>query len=191
MDAVEMRRELRSICGRRLRRTGEAIALELTWRSEDNGRRREGGPVNEKLREALDFAIAKEKEAEAFYKTWAAKVQNPAVEAVFAEMAATEHGHMEMLSRITPEEMVARDTGEPADLDLSEHLVEIEAAEGMSVQEAMILAMKREESAVALYERLATLGGEAASLFTALANEERKHKGQIEAEYDEHILTEN
>ena len=147
--------------------------------------------MNEKLREALDFAIAKEKEAEAFYKEWAAKVQNPAVEAMFAELAATEHGHMEMLSRITPEEIVAGDTGEPVDLDLSEHLVEVEASEKMSIQEAMILAMKREEGAVGLYERLAALGGEASSLFTALANEERKHKGQIEAEYDEHILAEN
>ena len=147
--------------------------------------------MNEKLREALDFAIAKEKEAEAFYKEWAAKVQNPAVEAVFAEMAATEHGHMEMLSRITPDEIVARDTGAPADLDLSEHLVEVGASAGMSIQEAMIVAMKREERAVALYERLSALGGEASSLFAALANEERKHKSQIEAEYDEHILSEN
>ena len=147
--------------------------------------------MNEKLREALDFAIAKEKEAEAFYKEWAGKVKSPAVEAVFAELAATEHGHREMLSRITPDEVVARDTGEPADLDLSGHLVDIVASEGMSIQEAMIVAMKREESAVALYERLAGLGGEASSLFAALAREERKHKGQIEAEYDEHILTEN
>ncbi len=147
--------------------------------------------MTDKLREALDYAIAKETEAEAFYKEWAAKVKNPAVEAVFAELAATEHGHMEMLSRITPDEIVARDAGEAMQLDLSEHLVDVEARENMTVQEAMILAMKREEGAVALYERLAQLGGEASSLFTALANEERKHKGQIEAEYDEHILTEN
>ena len=147
--------------------------------------------MDTRLREALDYAIAKEKEAEAFYKEWAAKVKSPAVKAVFAELAATEHGHMETLSRVTPDEIVARDAGAAIDLDLSEHLVPIEASEGMSVQEAMILAMKREESAVALYERLAALGGEAASLFAALANEERKHKGQIEAEYDEHILTEN
>jgi len=147
--------------------------------------------VNDKLREALDFAIAKEKEAEAFYEEWAGKVKSQAVEAMFTELAATERGHVEMLTRITPEEIVARDVGEPVDLDLSAHLVDVAASEGMSVQEAMILAMKREEAAVALYERLAGLGGEASSLFAALANEERKHKGRIEAEYDEHILTEN
>ena len=147
--------------------------------------------MNDKLREGLDFAIAKEREAEAFYKDWSRKVKSPAVKAMFAELAATEHGHVEMLSQVSADEMVASDTGEPADLNLSDVLIELEASEGMSVQEAMILAMKREAAAVALYERLAELGGEALSLFTALANEERKHKGQIEAEYGEHILAEN
>ena len=147
--------------------------------------------MNNKLREALDFAIAKEQEAEAFYKEWAAKVDSSAVQQLFDELAATEHGHMETLSRITPEEMVAVDSGQQVDLNLSDVLVEVGASEDMSIQEAMILAMKREEGAVALYERLASLGGDAASLFTALANEERKHKQRLEADYDEHILSEN
>ena len=147
--------------------------------------------MREQLSQAVDVAIAKEKEAEAFYKEWAGKVQSTAVRALFAELAATEHGHMEMLSHISPDEIVASDTGSEAELDLSEHLVEITANERMSLQEAMILAMKREDAAVGLYERLAGFGGEAKSLFTALANEERKHKRQIEAEYDDHILTDN
>ena len=147
--------------------------------------------MNEKLREVLDFAMAKEREAEAFYTEWAGKVKRDAVQKLFNELAATEHGHQELLSRLSPAEMVARDSGEATDLNLSDFLVDIEAKAEMSIQEAMILAMKREEAAVAFYERLAGLGGEASSLFAALANEERKHKGRIEAEYDEHILTEN
>jgi len=147
--------------------------------------------VNEKLRKALDFAIAKEREAEAFYKEWAAKVDNPAVEALFAELAGIEHGHMEMLSRITPDEIFAKNAGPQPDLKLSEFLVEADAGEDLTIQEAMILAMKREERAAALYERLAALGGEAASLLAALAREERKHKSRLEGDYDEHILTEN
>ncbi len=147
--------------------------------------------MRDQLSRAVDFAVAKEKEAEAFYKEWAGKVESPAVKAVFAELAATEHGHKEMLSRVSPEEIVAVNTGDAEDIDLSDHLIDIEASEGMSVQEAMILAMKREEAAVALYERLAGFGGEAKALFAALANEERKHKLQLETEYDEHILTDN
>ena len=140
---------------------------------------------------ALDFAVAKEREAEAFYKEWSQKAENVTVKGLFAELAGVEHGHMEMLSRITPDEMVAKGEHETSDLSLSDVLVNVKASPKLDLQQAMILAMKREEGAVALYTRLAQLGGEAQSLFTALANEERSHKLKLEAEYDEHILTEN
>jgi len=147
--------------------------------------------VKEALKQALAFAVEKEQEAEAFYKEWAAKVGDQAVVALFAELAATEHGHFEMLSHITPEDLVAAHTAAPVDLKLSELLVGVEASEGMGIQEAMLLAMKREEAAAALYDELARLGGETRPLFEALAKEERKHKLQLETEYDEQILTEN
>jgi rubrerythrin len=145
----------------------------------------------DQIRKALDFAVAKEREAEAFYKEWSQKAENAAVKGLFAELAAVEHGHMEMLSRITPEEMVSKGEQTVSDLSLSDVLVDVEASPNLDLQEAMILAMKREEGAVALYTRLAKLGGEAKSLFEALANEERSHKLKLEADYDEHILTEN
>ena len=147
--------------------------------------------MQDKLQKALDFAVAKEREAEAFYKEWSRKATNPGVKALFAELAATERGHMEILSRITRNEMTARN-GEPVDdLGLAELLADVKATAKMGLQEAMILAMKREEVSVALYERLADFGGEAESLLRALAREERRHKARLEAEYDEQILTEN
>jgi len=148
--------------------------------------------VNEEIKRAIEFAMEKELEAEAFYKEWAAKVKSPAVVALFAEMAATEHGHYEMLAHLTPEDLPGGE-GAPApqDLKISEMLVGAEATENMNVQEAMILAMKREEGAAALYDELARAGGETQSLFESLANDERKHKNQIETQYDDEILTEN
>ena len=147
--------------------------------------------MHRELKKALEYAVRKEREAEAFYKKWAAVAQNPAVVALFAELAATERGHVEMLSRVAPSEVIASLTEGSKDLGLSDLLTEIEASKGMSIQEAMILAMKREEASAALYDKLAQLRGEAQSLFEALAKEERKHKRQLEAEYDEQILTEN
>jgi len=147
--------------------------------------------MRSQLRKALDFAIAKEKEAEAFYKEWSQKVENPAVQSLFAELAGIEHGHMEILSQITPEEMTASVPSESLDLGLSDFLVDVVAAPDLTLQDAMIIAMKREEGAVRLYTRLAEMNGEAKSLFEALAREEQRHKGKIEAEYDDHILTEN
>lgn len=147
--------------------------------------------MKQKLRNVLDFAVAKEREAEAFYREWGGASENPAVIALFAELAATEHGHVEMLSRVTPDDLVASHAEEETDLKLSEMLVDVQASERMSIRDAMALAMKREEAAAALYDELSHLGGEAQSLFAALAKEERRHKRQLETEYDEHILTDN
>ncbi len=147
--------------------------------------------MRDKMRKALDFAIAKEREAEAFYKEWAQKVNDPGVHALFAELAGVEYGHLQMLLRVTPEEMVERDPSAESSLDLSEFLVDVEAAPSLNLQEAMIIAMKREEIAVRLYSQLAEFGGEARPLFEALAREEQRHKGKLEQQYDEQMLTEN
>lgn len=147
--------------------------------------------MRDQMRKALDFAIAKEMEAEAFYKEWSQKAKNPSVQGLFAELAGIEHGHVEILSRITPEEMSSSSIQEAHDLHLSESLIDIAASPDLTLQEAMILAMKREESAVKLYSRLAEMNGEARSLFEALAKEEGRHKGKIEIEYNDNILTEN
>ena len=147
--------------------------------------------MRDQVQKALDFAVAKEKEAEAFYKEWSQKAKDPAVQGLFSELAGIEHGHMETLSQITPEEMTASNDPAASELNLSDLLVNVKASPKLNLQEAMILAMKREESAVALYSRLAELNGEARSLFEALAKEEGRHKAKLEAEYDENILTEN
>jgi rubrerythrin len=143
------------------------------------------------MRKALDFAIAKEKEAEAFYKEWSQKAKDSSVQGLFAELAGVEHGHMEILSQITPEEMAASGNLPASELNLSDLLVDVKASSNLNLQEAMILAMKREEGAVKLYSRLAELNGEARSLFEALAKEEGRHKAKLEAEYDDEILVDN
>ena len=147
--------------------------------------------MRDQMRKALDFAIAKEKEAEAFYKEWSQKAKDPAVQGLFAELAGVEHGHVEILSQITPEEMAAGGDSTVSKLNLSDLLVDVKASPKLNVQEAMILAMKREEGAVKLYSRLAEMNGEARSLFEALAKEEGRHKAKLEAEYDDHVLIEN
>ena len=147
--------------------------------------------MRDQMRKALDFAIAKEMEAEAFYKEWAQKAKDPAVQGLFAELVGVEHGHMEILSNITPEEMTSSNVSDAQDIHLSDFLVDVAASPNLTLQEAMILAMKREEGAVKLYSRLAEMNGEAKSLFEALAKEEGRHKAQLEAEYDDNILMEN
>jgi rubrerythrin len=145
------------------------------------------------VQKALDFAIAKEKEAEAFYRDWAEKVTDPSAKALLNELKAAERSHFEMLSRITVDELVAEGKGSSGrpDLKIAELLVDVDPTPSMSLQEAMVVAMKREATSVALYEKLAQLRGEAAALFHGLAEEERRHKSWLEKQYDEAILTEN
>lgn len=147
--------------------------------------------MSNQMRKALDFAIASEQEAETFYKQWSQQAKDPAVKGLFAELAGIEHGHMEMLSQITPDEIVAGGDASVSELNLSELLVDVAASPDLNLQEAMILAMKREEAAVKLYSRLAEMNGVAKALFEALAKEEARHKARLETEYDDHILTEN
>ena len=147
--------------------------------------------MRDALQKALDFAMAKEREAEAFYKEWSQRAKDPAVRGLFAELAGVEYGHLQMLERISPEDMVGRGRQPVEDLGLSEAMVDVEVSEGLGLQGAMIVAMKREEVAINLYTQLASWGGQTAPLFEAMVKEERQHKAKLEAEYDRHILTEN
>jgi len=142
------------------------------------------------LQRVLDLAEAREQEAEAFYKDWAQRAADPAVRLLFAELGAREHGHWQLLAHITPNDLVAR-PHQAADLAIAEWLIEIKARAGMALQEALVVASKREEASAHLYERLAELGGESAPLFRSLANEERDHKRKIETVYDGEILRED
>ena len=57
----------------------------------------------------------------------------------------------------------------------------------------MIIAMKREKSSLKLYNDLSELAGseDMRSIFTALAQEEAKHKLRLETEYEKEIYSEN
>ncbi|MBN1858407.1 ferritin family protein [Candidatus Bipolaricaulota bacterium] len=146
--------------------------------------------MRDQIRKALDFAMAKEREAQAFYLAWSEKVRSPAIRILFTELAQAERGHEDMLRSVSVDQLPA--TTEPVfDLGLAEILVEAPASPDMTLQQALALAMKREEGSVALYTRLMTFGGPAQAVFNALADEERRHKLLLEREYEEIVLAEN
>jgi rubrerythrin len=146
--------------------------------------------MKDPLQKVLSFAAAREQEAEALYKDWAQRAMDPAVRLLFGELGAREHGHWQLLAHITPGDLVARPQ-QATDSAIAEVLVEIRARAGMSLQEALVVAMTREEASARLYERLAELGGESAALFRSLANEEREHKRKIGTVYGTAILQES
>ena len=141
--------------------------------------------------EILDFAIAGEKAETAFYLELAAKMDNDAMKKVFEDFAAEEEKHKNILEGV--KQGKAFEAGEIADLKIADYVVNVEARPDMEYQDALILAMKREKAAFAMYSRLAevTQSQEMRRTFQMLAQEEAKHKLYFETEYDQMILKDN
>jgi len=141
--------------------------------------------------EILVFAIAGETAANRFYLELAAKMDNDAMKKVFEDFAADEKNHKAILEGV--KQGKAFEAGEVADLKIADYVVDVEARPDMEYQDALILAMKREKAAFAMYSRLAevTQDQEIRRTFQMLAQEEAKHKLYFETEYDQVVLKEN
>jgi rubrerythrin len=140
----------------------------------------------------LEFAIAREIEANQFYMELAGQMANPTMRQVFEEFAKEELGHKAKL-----EAMKTDRTMEPAkkviNLKIADYIVDGESGPNMEYQDALILAMQKEKASFRLYTDLAAEveNEDQQKIFLALAQEEAKHKLYFETEYDDVILQEN
>jgi rubrerythrin len=143
--------------------------------------------------EVLDYAIAREEEASAFYTELSSRMTNPAMKQAFADFAKEEQGHKAKLLAVKAHQRLLPAQARVADLKLADYLVAGEATPDMDYGEALVAAMQREKAAFRLYSDLAAATGDAElrGTFLALAQEEAKHKLRFELEYDEHVLREN
>ncbi len=131
-----------------------------------------------RLQAALDFSVARSREAEALFKKWAPRVEDPEIQALFAELAAAERGRTEMLSRMNPDELAPRAGEVP---DLADLLVDVRTAPRSTLEKTIFAAIRRKEITASLYERIARLEGEACSFFRAMAEEDRRSARALEA----------
>lgn len=145
------------------------------------------------LGEIIDFAIEKEKEAAEFYLSISKQEQFAGKIEMLAEFAAQERKHQQLL-----EDLKAGKVGKQlsdykfkwiTDIKRSDFVDEIEYHPGMGYNELLMLAMKREEKALKLYnEMLATAEtDEQKKVFKMLCQEEAKHKLSLETMYDDHM----
>jgi rubrerythrin len=139
----------------------------------------------------LDFAIARETEANDFYMGLAGKMENPAMRKVFEQFAIEELGHKMKLEAVKAGEFEIRED-EVAGLGIADYLVGGEVSPDMSYADALVLAMKKEKAAYRLYIDLAAVAEaeELTDMFLALAQEEARHKLRFEIEYDDVVLKE-
>jgi rubrerythrin len=141
----------------------------------------------------LDFAIAREEESVVFYRDLAEKMDNPHTRKVFELFSKEEVGHKQRLMNIKEDKSLLPEEKRVKSLNIADYLTDVEVSSGMSYQDALIVAMKKEKAAFKLYSDLSEVAQDQAAkhIFQILAQEEAKHKLRFEIEYDDYILTDN
>jgi len=143
------------------------------------------------LKDALLFAMDKEKKANELYLLFRGKVRDDAARALLQELADQEMGHWKMIREAldsgSVEGIGAKAKGR--DIQVSDYMVEIELTPDSSPQDIMVFAMQMEKKAMEFYAGLLDRyrGTDLEALFTRLAREEMRHKEILEKEYEEHF----
>ncbi len=127
--------------------------------------------MRDPLKKALNFAMARSREAETLFKEWAPKTGDPEFQALLAGLAAAERGRTEMLSRMIPEELTGGFVEVP---ELADLFVDIKAPRRPTLAKAIDVAIRRKAVTADFYDRLAGLGGEACSFFRSMADADRR-----------------
>lgn len=141
----------------------------------------------------LDFAIEREQEAFDLYHGLATETDDSQLETLFTSFAKVEAAHKQKLEGIKEGVTYLPVRQNPVDLKIADYLVDVEPSPKMSFQDALVLAMKREQAAHALYIQMAQIVEDAllSELFSQLAKEESAHKIRFELLYEEIFMKEN
>ncbi len=100
--------------------------------------------------EILDYAIDQEQQAADFYASFAARAEKAGMKEMLLEFAEEEKRHKERLLAVKTGERKLTPEEEVLDLKISDYLVEVDASDNISYQDALIVAMKKERAAFEL-----------------------------------------
>ena len=145
------------------------------------------------LTEIIDFAIAKEVEAAEFYRSVSEQESFSGKKQMFLEFAAEEHKHQALLEDLKEGKAGAKVADYQfkwiTDIKRSDYVEEIAYKPGMAYNEILLLASKREEKALKLYNKLLAQAetDEARKVFKILCQEEAEHKLALETMLDDFL----
>lgn len=139
--------------------------------------------------EILDFAVAREQEAVAFYRALQNETKFEAHKDMLKELELMEMGHIVVIESIRKKGVNPVDIQATPNLKISEYLTKELDEEELSYQSILIKAMKREENSQKLYSEMSLKFNdqEIQTLFRRLASDEAKHKLHFEGLYDEFL----
>ncbi len=143
-----------------------------------------------KFQEIIQFAIDKEIEAFNFYIEASKNSKYSGGRDLFLSLAKDEEGHRKLLENLNMEKVSQKRIEKVPDLHISDYMVEVEMKPDLSYAEILLIAMKREERSLKLYNDMkeSNTDEDLKRLFTFLSNEEAKHKLRLEKIYDDEIL---
>lgn len=145
------------------------------------------------LDDILDFAISKEVEAEQFYLSLCEEELLSGNRELFQDFAGEERKHADMLESLKAGGVVEGvDDYEfkwIKDIKRSDLLVDIAYEKGMNYRDILMLAIKREEKALKLYNDLLERADtdNRKKVFKILCQEEAKHKLTLESMFDDYM----
>ena len=143
------------------------------------------------LDDIIDFAISKEREAADFYRSVSEQESFSGKKEMFLEFAAEEGKHEALLQDLKSGKAGPKLDGYDfkwiTDIKRSDYVDEIEYKPGMAYNEILMLACKREEKALQLYNECLSNADseEAKTVFKMLCQEEAKHKLALETMLDD------
>ena len=142
------------------------------------------------VNDVVDFAIQKEEKAMQFYQECADRAKNPGIKEFFREMVVEEQGHRDMLKSLDSLNLDNVKLQKVENLKISDYPVEVTFSESVSYQDALIIAMKKEEKAMAFYGgwKDKCMSEKASKLFQLLEMKKKSTKRKLEKLYDEDIL---
>ncbi|MBA3028955.1 MAG: ferritin family protein [Proteobacteria bacterium] len=147
----------------------------------------------EDMKAIIDFAIEKEKEAADFYEGVSKEESMLGAREMLREFAQEERKHQALLER-----MLTKGISESLsdykfqwikDIKRSNYVADMEYEKGMGFNEILLVAMKREEKALELYNTLQVKAEnqDQKDIFKMLCQEEAKHKLALETLFDDYM----
>ena len=145
------------------------------------------------LESAINFALSLIERNYYFFKYWAEKVNRKSIRDALLDWAEEELKHKEVLLNIEEDKEVDLHQTDIPDLRLSEYFMDAEPSEDMTYEEALRIAMKRENAEIETYEYLANIAQSprAKQMLLKLAADSRQRKLDFEKKYIEKFMSEN
>ncbi|MCR4321543.1 MAG: ferritin family protein [Candidatus Brocadiaceae bacterium] len=151
--------------------------------------KKEGGMATMDVKEIVKQAAQQEDKAHKFYTDALKFVKDAAARIWIKELADEELKHKKMLQKLDVSKIKQFKPAKIQDLHITEYLVDKDVHEIKDFQDVLIVAMKKEQKSYNFYVSMAKSSDnpEMKNLCKILAQEELKHKHDLELYYDDNV----